>query len=563
MATKTWDGGGANNNMTNGVNWDNNTAPVAGDDLHFAGSTRLTPNNDFAADTSFASITFDSGAGNFSLDGNRLTLTGDITNNSSNQEAILNDIILSAGNHVFNAASGIIAFSTSVLSGTGSVTVEGTNGVAIVSTTNTYSGGTTINGLCQAGDGSVVGTENGKEFGSGLITVNTGGTLRFAPGSTGNAYNFANSFKLDGGTLEGLDGDNHLATGTEATFEIGSSGAVFAVQWSGKDLFIDGILSGSGAVSCQHLNSGNDGSAVWITNSSNTYSGIISVDSQALAYDIYLIVNATTALQYATVNIIGSAGDAVFNTIASGTTIIAGLTGNYGYVYPSIGANRTLKINNSVANSYSGAITDSGVTLSIIKSGSGTLTLGGTNTYTGTTTVSGGTLLVTGSLASGSAVTVQNGGTLGGTGHVYGSTTMQSGGTIAPGTGGTTIGQLSTANVTFVSGSIYSVDLNGTTPTFDKILSTGTVDCSSGTLTIASVVNSLNGKVYTIIGASTVSNTFNGLANNTTFAAVGRLFRINYTATTVTLTDVSQDKGFLLRNANELYSTIQFTNAMR
>ena len=53
----------------------------------------------------------------------------------------------------------------------------------------------------------------------------------------------------------------------------------------------------------------------------------------------------------------------------------------------------------NVDSTFNGRITNgaaAGATVSIIKTGSGTLTLNGTNTYTGTTTVQSGTLLVNG-----------------------------------------------------------------------------------------------------------------------------------------------------------------------
>lgn len=74
--TRTWDGGGADNNWTSGLNW-SGTAPGAGDDLVFAGATRLSPVNDLTAGTSFAGFTFSSAG--FSLSGNGIVLAGDIT----------------------------------------------------------------------------------------------------------------------------------------------------------------------------------------------------------------------------------------------------------------------------------------------------------------------------------------------------------------------------------------------------------------------------------------------------------------------------------------------------
>ena len=83
-AIKTWTGGsGGSNNWSSSNNWGGTGAPAAGDSLFFGGSTRLTTTNDLTADTSFAGITFNSGAGAFTLGGNRITLGGDVTNNST------------------------------------------------------------------------------------------------------------------------------------------------------------------------------------------------------------------------------------------------------------------------------------------------------------------------------------------------------------------------------------------------------------------------------------------------------------------------------------------------
>ena len=67
----------------------------------------------------------------------------------------------------------------------------------------------------------------------------------------------------------------------------------------------------------------------------------------------------------------------------------------------------------------------------IAKQGTSTITLSGANTYSGATTVEQGKLVVNGSIAN-SAVTVQSGGSLGGSGTVA-SATIQSGATIDPG----------------------------------------------------------------------------------------------------------------------------------
>jgi hypothetical protein len=82
-AQAVWDGGGADDFWMTPANWIGDVAPVAGAALQFAGPTRLGPTNNFAADTAFAGITFNAGAGSFALGGNGITLSGSITNGSS------------------------------------------------------------------------------------------------------------------------------------------------------------------------------------------------------------------------------------------------------------------------------------------------------------------------------------------------------------------------------------------------------------------------------------------------------------------------------------------------
>ena len=85
----------------------------------------------------------------------------------------------------------------------------------------------------------------------------------------------------------------------------------------------------------------------------------------------------------------------------------------------------TIGVNDGSGN-FNGAITQPvGTPLALVKEGSGTQTLSGSNTYTGVTTVSAGTLLVNGTLGA-SSVTV-NGGAFGGNGTVGGTLTLNLG----------------------------------------------------------------------------------------------------------------------------------------
>ena len=81
---------------------------------------------------------------------------------------------------------------------------------------------------------------------------------------------------------------------------------------------------------------------------------------------------------------------------------------------------------NGTASAIAGPVT--ATTATLIKAGTGTLNLGGTNTYTGTTTINAGRLNINGSVTSNVSVAVA--GTLGGSGTITGS--VGGTGTVAP-----------------------------------------------------------------------------------------------------------------------------------
>ena len=95
---------------------------------------------------------------------------------------------------------------------------------------------------------------------------------------------------------------------------------------------------------------------------------------------------------------------------------------------------------------------------SLIKTGTGTLTLSNTDTYFGSTTVNSGKLVVNGHLLD-TTVTVNDGGTLGGDGKVP-ATTVQSGGVLSP---GDSPGTLTAASLSLATGSTFNEELGGTT----------------------------------------------------------------------------------------------------
>jgi autotransporter-associated beta strand protein len=185
------------------------------------------------------------------------------------------------------------------------------------------------------------------------------------------------------------------------------------------------------------------------------------------------------------------------------------------------------------------------------KNSAGTLTLGGVNTYTGATTVADGKLVVDGSINN-STVTVNNGGTLAGSGSV-GGIVLNVGSTINPGNSPGTMNVLS--NAVWIAGANYDWEIHnasgikGSTNGWDWLNVSGSLD-----LTALSVGNEFNINLWSLSG---VSPDTNGSAINFTNTS-------NYTWTILTasngITGFSADK-FLI-NTGVFNGTGGFANAL-
>ncbi len=172
----------------------------------------------------------------------------------------------------------------------------------------------------------------------------------------------------------------------------------------------------------------------------------------------------------ATINL-GNNVTAIYRNSASDTINIGALAGTENAVLGAggertntitwrIGTNNLNSIFNGVINNTQ--FKNSGAVTSIIKAGSGTLTLTNENTYSGNTIIERGVLEVNNSSGSATGtgkVIVKATGTLGGTGRVSGNVDIRTNGVIAPGDNG--IGILTaTGDITFKSGSYFAVETN-------------------------------------------------------------------------------------------------------
>jgi len=97
---------------------------------------------------------------------------------------------------------------------------------------------------------------------------------------------------------------------------------------------------------------------------------------------------------------------------------------------------------------------------SLVKEGTGTLTLWNQNTYHGLTTVSNGTLQINGSIEFSSNVVVKAGGRLAGKGTIMSPVAVESGGTVTPGYNNTGTLYLG-CDLTMDAGSTLAINLAG------------------------------------------------------------------------------------------------------
>ena len=193
-----------------------------------------------------------------------------------------------------------------------------------------------------------------------------------------------------------------------------------------------------------------------------------------------------------------------------------------------LGANELTVGGNNMSTEVSGVI--SGVLGSLIKAGTGTLTLSGTNAYFGPTTVDAGALVVNGSTASSVLTTVNAGGMLGGSGTV-GSTVITAGGFLVPGPVGTPGALTVSGNLAFQPGAFYVVQVNPTAASSTNVSGTASL---AGTMAAVFLPGTFLERSYTILTAAGGRNgTFDALA--TPGLPAGFLTNLSYPGNTALL----------------------------
>ena len=333
------------------------------------------------------------------------------------------------------------------------------------------------------------------------VNENLGNAINVTADSTIDAENAANS------TFGQLSIGSNALTVTNLNSSTATYGVIVgSTAFSGNPTL---NVSSAGTMTLGAINDGGTARTVTLSGSGTV---VFSAPATTVTSGTTFNVNAGT-LRSNDLNALGSTGSV---NVANGATFSLGATQTIGALGDSgspivNGASVLLNGNaltvggtNNLSSTFSGVIADGSSAGSLVKAGTGTLTLAGSSTYTGGTTLSAGTLRVVN--VSGSATgpstspVMANGGTLasGAVGTISGAVTASSGANIAPGG----IGSIGTLNLgstlTLADNSILHFDLNGTND--DRLAVAGAVSISSGkpTITFDLVQNLVVGQSYTL-----------------------------------------------------------------
>jgi autotransporter-associated beta strand protein len=352
------------------------------------------------------------------------------------------------------------------------------NGTQILTGTNTYAGGTTING----GTLSISSAANlGGNVTTNSITLN-GGTLQLTATAAVTATPTP-SINSAGGIILGASGGTiNLTKAGTGTFNSGELAFIYTGTITGSN---GGNLSVTGGSST------NTGGAPYLLElgGASTYTGNTTINN-AIVCPENLGPTSTNILPATTVLTLASNGWLVLNNNTSAQTLVGLInsdgTGVVGTTNGASAATATIDPAAGQSYTYAGLIEPvtvlnkpgAAATLSLVINGNttGTQILTGANTYAAGTTISSGTLRADN--ASGSAtgpgpIAVRAGtsnygggrlggnGTAGGSVALAGSATATQGGIVAAGGTSTAVGALATGNETWNGGAAYQWKITG------------------------------------------------------------------------------------------------------
>lgn len=436
-----------------------------------------------------------------------------------------------------------IGFGTQTLTGnnTYSLGTTVTRGQLVVDTDSLPASNGVANDVTLEFNQTFDGTYSGVISGIGEVVKTGGGVLTLDQTNT-----YTGQTRIEEGTLA-VTTDANLGAASARVFFKGGTLATSGTNFSPRAFVttatgdarieVDGFLRLSGPGISGEGDLIKTGSGLLSLPINNTYSGATQILGGTL--DIAFGLGSDNRLPDGTAVTISSG--AALNLSQGITETIGSLSGSGSMLFShNAGAHLRVGADNT-DTTFSGNIGRfNGGDGQLTKIGTGTLTLSGDNTYTGGTTIDGGTLLsnnITGSATGIGAITVNDGGTLGGTGFVAGMTTVMTGGTIAP---GVSPGLLTVEDIVFSTGSSLNIEIGGLVAgsEFD-VLEVGASATLGGALNIdlLDLGNGLFapslGNSFEIVIANSLSGAFDSILG--VQLGGGLMFDIVYGASNVTL----------------------------
>jgi len=327
--------------------------------------------------------------------------------------------------------------STGVGNTNGTLTKTG-NGILSLLAANNYSGGTNVNGgTLRVGDTSA--TNGGRvTLNGGNITVNSGVTYNIDGGLTfASATNATVSASSGTAALRGFDVNSAdiivnagITASIDGTVSIATNAYGIRFDTAG-DIAVGGAITGTGSAGSileAGTMIGTDSTAVWkkgtgtlTLSGASTFTAGANPGVTSVQNGTVVLTGGNDRLPANSAIYIGGTGNTSGRLVLNGISqTVSGLqsvgTGSANAVVGGSVTASTLTINNTNNYTFAGAVGGAGANegnLALVKSGGGTLTLGGTLAYSGNTTVNAGTLAIaSASLADTSVVTIASGATL-------------------------------------------------------------------------------------------------------------------------------------------------------
>jgi autotransporter-associated beta strand protein len=331
------------------------------------------------------------GSGVWDLNGNSQTIAG------------LSDGGVSTGVITSSSGSGLLTIANTAACSFGG-TISGSTGIIVpgpatlsLSGQNSYTGYTNVStGSLIAASNSALGSSNA---GTGGLVISPTGTVTFTSAAP---------------SIASLSGSGSVVLAN-------SSGTTLTIGGGNQTSTFSGIISDQSATTSTAV--GNltlTGSGTLTLTGTNTFTGNTTVGGTGK-----LFLGSSLALQYSTLNL-NSTGNFSFGSLTTAT--LGGLSGSNNLALTNSAlASVILNVGNNGTNTtYSGTLTGGG---SLVKVGTGTLTLNKTNSYTGYSTINAGNLTIAtaGTIGSGgsqSSVTVGDNGNVTVSGGAIFATTM-------------------------------------------------------------------------------------------------------------------------------------------